>query len=177
MVGVVGVVGVAGVAGVAGVVGVAGVAGVAGVVGVVVRGCGADVELDMCVCPYIPAACNLLWRPLSLCSELHATSFSAGATVEAQLTSPRRHLWNSHHLQNLDVEHLLHVQLGNLHGPQDHGKLALRQDKEVNDLGKPARPAQQVIDHLVQEQLRNLHGQRDHGDLPQRRDRDDDDDL
>ena len=36
---------------------------------------------------------------LLLSSELHVTSFSASATVGAQLSSPRRHPWNSHHLE------------------------------------------------------------------------------
>ena len=31
-----------------------------------------------------------------------------GATVEAQLSSPRRHLWNSHHLHNRDIDHRVH---------------------------------------------------------------------
>ena len=52
-----------------------------------------------------------------------ASSFPTSATVEARRSSPRRHLWNSHHLQNRDVEHHVDVQLVNVYGPQDHGKL------------------------------------------------------
>ena len=36
-------------------------------------------------------------------------------------------------MQNRDVGHLIHVQLGNLHGPKDLGKLPLRLDRDVND--------------------------------------------
>ena len=42
--------------------------------------------------------------PAPVCRALEiiapSTRFMAGATVGARLSSPRRHLWNSHHLQN-----------------------------------------------------------------------------
>ena len=63
-----------------------------------------------------------------------ATSFSTGATVEAQLSSPRRHLWNSHHLHNRDIDHRVHRQLRNLHGQHDHGDQPLRRNSEDDDL-------------------------------------------
>ena len=52
--------------------------------------------MDMTPGP-VPVYRALKSQPLS--SELHVTSFSAGATVRAQLFSPRRHPWNSHHLK------------------------------------------------------------------------------
>ena len=45
----------------------------------------------------VPVYRALKSQPLS--SELHVTSFSASATVGAQLFSPRRHPWNSHHAE------------------------------------------------------------------------------
>ena len=41
------------------------------------------------------------------------------------MPSPRRHLWNSSHLHNSDIDHRVHQQLRNFHGPTnslDHGK-------------------------------------------------------
>ena len=93
----------------------------------------------------IMGAASLWTRPpaLYLCSgpskrptsahELHATSFSTSATVGGRLSSPRRHLWNSHHLHNRDVDHHAQEQLRNLHGQRDHGNLPVPHDRNVDD--------------------------------------------
>ena len=72
----------------------------------------------------IMGAVSLWTRPpaLYLCTahheddELPAKSFSTSATMGARLSPPQRHLWNSHHLHNRDVAHLVEVKLGNLIG-------------------------------------------------------------
>ena len=61
-----------------------------------------------------PPALYLCTRPKKIpnsAHELPATSFSTGATVEAQLSSLRRHLWNSPHLHSRDVDHRVHRQM------------------------------------------------------------------
>ena len=75
-----------------------------------------------------------VYRPLKIPTSthgLHATIFLTGATVEAQLCSPRRHLWNS---RQKDIDHLIQEQLRNLHGQRDHGGQPLRRDRDDDDL-------------------------------------------
>ena len=64
----------------------------------------------------------------------NATSFLTSATVGVRLSSPRRHLWISHHQQYREIDHLVHEQLGNLHGLRDHGKRHLHHDRDFDDL-------------------------------------------
>ena len=52
----------------------------------------------------------------------------------ARLSPQRRHTWNSLDPHTRDIDHHVHVQLGNLNGLQDHGKPHLRHDRDVIDV-------------------------------------------
>ena len=106
-------------------------------------------------CGHGPRPCTCvqgLKNPTSA-HELPATSFLTVATVGAQLPSPRRHLWNSPHLHNSDIDHLVQEQLRNLHGQRDRGGRPLRRDREDDDLWNPHDLHNGDLDHLVHVQL------------------------
>ena len=51
----------------------------------------------------------------------HSTNFSTIATVGTRLSPPRRHPWNSLDPHTRDIDHHVHVQLGNLNGCKTMG--------------------------------------------------------